>query len=146
MAAPTVITTSTGWDGIDNYIRNLLKFSGGHADSVFARCKLIMFKDVMDHFKKEEGPDGSWQKLSPLTILRRRGRNAKILQDTGRLRQSIAGIHGGTGAEVGTNIIYGNTHQHGDPKRNIPARTFCFLSEDAQQRCLNQFIDGLEKL
>jgi len=51
----------------------------------------IAFADVLDHFEKEKGPGGKWQAWSDIYATRMakigKGGN-KILQDTGRLRQS----------------------------------------------------------
>jgi phage gpG-like protein len=47
-------------------------------------------------------------------------RDGKPLLDTGRLRNSITGLHG----VVGSNVVYAATHNFGDKKRKIPKRTF----------------------
>jgi phage gpG-like protein len=69
---------------------------------------------------------------------RQRGVGAKILQDTGNLRNSITANPSRTQVEIGTNEKYGKTHQFGAargqygrtrhnapiPWGNIPARPF----------------------
>lgn len=100
----------------------------------------LMYQDVMAHFKNEQGPTGPWQRLSAKT-LKRRGDNARILQDTGVLRGSFQrGVEGTTGnlAFIGSAVGYSPTHQFG--RGNIPARPFLWLSDDAKQR----IIDGLK--
>ncbi len=55
-----------------------------------------------------------WPKLSPLTILRRRAaqrRSIKILQATGRLKNSIVFEVGVTTVAIGTNVSYAPDHQ-----------------------------------
>jgi phage gpG-like protein len=102
----------------------------------------------MQHFKREEGPEGKWKGLSDITIYRRRKgkkkRGDKILQDTGTLKNSIAAVSNNRGAEVGTNIIYAKAHQFG--KGRIPQRTFLFLSKEAQNRILDRFILDMRDL
>lgn len=113
---------------------------------VYAGAKVIMLQDVMDHFRKQEGPDvfgtlKKWKKLSPLTIhMRRKGkrsRGMKILQDKGILIGSIGALHGSQGAEVGTNVDYAKDHQYGNPMKNIPKRAFLWISDLAAERILN---------
>jgi len=54
----------------------------------------------------------AWLGLSPRT-LKRRGADAKILQDTGRLAGSIATRYDRTQATVGTNVRYAAIHRLG---------------------------------
>lgn len=52
----------------------------------------IVYRDIIDHFEKQEGPSGPWQQWSKIyrDLMAARGRSQnKILQDTGRLRQSF---------------------------------------------------------
>lgn len=57
--------------------------------------------------------------------------NAKPLIDTGRLRQSIATRVGRTELAVGTNVVYGGTHQFGSEDGLVPARPFLPFSSSA---------------
>ena len=90
------------------------------------------YKECMNNFKDESGPDGKWQPLAASTIARRRqGTHAggtKILQDTGRLRASILFRGLKDKAIVFTNMIYGAVHQEG--YRQIPKRTFLWVKDD----------------
>jgi len=108
----------------------------------FKKCSLIMLKDIDKHFKNEEGPDRKWPDLKPLTILRRRkeGKGYKILQDTGTLKNLPSPIISKAGAEVGTNIIYARAHQEGYEPRNLPQRTFIWLSDEAERNIMDIFI------
>ena len=87
----------------------------------------IGFKDIIDHFSTESGPDGRW---APLKY-----RKGAILQDTGNLRKSIlpsnAKDAGATGIMVFANAPYGGYHNEGTV--NIPERKFMWLSESAKK-------------
>lgn len=119
----------------------------------FEEAKGLMARDVNEHFKKEEGEKGKWEPLDPKTLLGRRGTTAKILQDTGRLKQSVisSGIATNDYAVVGTNLEsngfpYPVVHQMGG--KNIPQRKFLWLSRKAGeklQRTLTKYIDGVLK-
>ena len=54
----------------------------------------------------------AWLGLSPRTK-KRRGADAKILQDTGRLAGSVATSYDASQARVGTNVKYAAIHQFG---------------------------------
>jgi len=105
---------------------------------------LIVWRDIMDHFRDESGPEGKWTPLNPKTLARRRqgkGRfSAKILQDTGRLRQSVVTELSQNQGKVGTNMDYARTHQKGDSSRNIPQREFIWVSRQAADQLFKRFI------
>jgi phage virion morphogenesis protein len=79
-------------------------------------------------FRDEKDPYGNpWEALSPVTISRRRGNTAGILKDTGHLQRSITSNPSSHEVEIGTNEIYGPTHQfgatqgqYGRNRRNAP--------------------------
>ena len=69
------------------------------------------------HWKEEEDPYGhKWEKLSPVTLARRKGDRAQILRDTGRLLGSynVKALH--DSVMIGTNVVYATTHQFGAKK------------------------------
>ena len=74
---------------------------------------------VADAFQEQGRPGESWPELSDKTLARRRkGKKAsnsdRILQDTGRLKQSVSvGQAGSHSYEVGSNILYARVHQFG---------------------------------
>jgi len=75
----------------------------------------------LDHFRDQKQRDGSaWPPLRESTLARRRkgkgSRSGKPLQDTGRMKASIASRFGSTWAEVGTNVEYAPAHQFGVDK------------------------------
>lgn len=82
-------------------------------------------------FVEQASPYGpAWKPLSPATLANpRRGRNAQILRDTGRLMNSITYESNASSATVGTNVIYAAIHQFGGKagrgrKVTIPARPY----------------------
>ena len=99
----------------------------------------IAFKDVIDHFRKEAGPTKKWQKWSKLytdrKIKRDRGGD-KILQDSGRLRQSVniarSSVRRRKGqllfnqAKTKTGFPYAQAHNEGSGK--LPQREYMWLS------------------
>jgi len=95
------------------------------------KVSTLMFKDVLNHFGKEQGDQGSW---TPLKY-----RKGKILQDTGRLRNSIKADNTKDSASVGTRLEYAATHNYG--RDNIPERKFLWLSKEM----LKQITDILGK-
>jgi len=101
-------------------------------------ASLIMYKDVIDHFRKESSPDGKW---APLKY-----RTGRILQDTGRLKNSITFSSNSKTAIVGTNVNYAKQHEIGNPKKHIPQRRFMWLSKTLGDRIEKAFIKyGISK-
>lgn len=98
----------------------------------------VVFRDVMDHFDKERGPSGGWQAWSKsyrehMSKIGKGGN--RILQDTGRLRQSFTpdnfraqsdGILFYNNAKV-NGFPYGLAHDQGGKK--LPQRKFMWLSD-----------------
>ncbi len=140
--------------------RRLEKLKNMH-DSTFLTGKIAhdMKKEVALNFRKEQSPDGvSWARLKGSTIIGRytslrfankkgkgkakivskstggRTGRAKILQDTGTLRNSISISNNREKAIIGTNLIYSRTHQFGLPKKNVPARPYMGLSQKQKER------------
>ena len=143
-----------GYSELERSVGSLIKYIDNPL-STFKFARLIMLQDVFDHFTKEESPEGAWQplkiigmsesgKITSYRLRKGEATSSKILQDTGRLRNSITGVVSSKGAEVGTNLVYAKTHQYGDPKRNIPQRTFVWLSKQAQERIFTKFIKDMK--
>lgn len=127
---------------------------------LMARLAVLGFKDVQDHFRKEMGPTGKWQKLSPVTLERRRkgkeiSKGFKILQDTGFLRNSLI-------PNVGRNIVransvilsvggfrkslvetYAGIHDKG--LFGMPQRKFMWISKEGQGKMVLQIVKFLKK-
>lgn len=101
---------------------------------------VLMKNDVLDHFKKEKGPDGTWKDLKPATwawkekhgythILNNhgaRGLQGHNLPDSNR-----------TQAKVINDLIYAKTHQFGDKGSNIPKRPFLWIGDEAMRAIIN---------
>jgi phage gpG-like protein len=122
---------------------------------VVAIMSAIVFRDVMDHFAQEQGPEGKWAPWSPK--YRRhmhsigKGGN-KILQDSGRLRQSFNmakwkttgdGIVWFNNAKTKSGAPYAKIHDEGG--KYHPQREFMFLSNKAVEdieAALLKFLEG----
>lgn len=100
---------------------------------------------VADNFQTEGRAGGGpgWKPLAPSTIARRRkggraGVRDRILQDTGRLKQSfipgrpdnVFRQFGGKGIDVGTTLRYAPTHEFG--RGRVPQRKMLPTREQAQ--------------
>lgn len=98
-----------------------------------------LFRDIGEYllrshdqrWDKAVSADGTpWAPLKPAT-LRRKARtkpNAGILVLDEHLRRLVVQTSRNS-VEIGTPLIYGATHQFGDPDRNITARPFLGLSD-----------------
>lgn len=107
---------------------------------------IVVFKDIIDHFDQEQGPDGKWIRWSDLyrKHLEKIGRGGnKILNFSGRLRGSITPQKGkkktsSLGVLLYSNIEYAAAHQYGNQKRNLPARPFMWLSGEGMKNLVQQ--------
>jgi len=135
-----------GMKELQQKLKSLIK-SIKEPKKFFGFASLVMFQDTMRHFQNEEEPKGKWKPLKERTLIRRRGGEGKILQDTGQLRNSIDVEFTNTKAEVGTNDIRANTHQKGRKigKGKIPARPFIWYSKNAEDRILDNFMLHLKR-
>jgi phage gpG-like protein len=93
-----------------------------------------MIERIDDNFETEG--HGEWRKLADSTLERRRGegKDAKILQDTGRLAASINQGNSEVGndfAEVFTNVSYAKYHVSSAPRTKIPLRDFLDIHMDS---------------
>lgn len=98
------------------------------------KMAIVLHKDIIDHFNKEQGESGPWRPLSNVTIMRRRKGNRagrdKILQDTGNLKNSMMLKNNSTSAIVFTNVRYASKHNEGSG--GIPKRKFMWVSKEAR--------------
>lgn len=110
---------------------------------------------VADNFQSQgraPGGPGGWKPLKEATIARRRTGpgvgTAKILQDTGKLKQSfVPGLpdnvfrqYAGRGIDVGTTLHYAPYHEFGT--RHIPQRKM-LPRRDVAQRIAAQSIEAI---
>lgn len=102
----------------------------------------IVYRDIMHHFEKEEGSEGPWAPWSFLyakeMVKKNKGGN-KILQDSGRLRQTFLptnvrsasrGISWFNNATTESGFQYAYAHNEGGPR--LPKRDFMWASDKAQ--------------
>lgn len=107
----------------------LVKKLGDLGPEIRSQCAEVFAEQVrtlvIDGFEKATAPDGSaWQTLAPSTVARRRkrGKGAKPLLDTGRLRNSLKITHDANGVYVSTPVVYAAAHNFGYGA--IPQRQF----------------------
>ena len=103
------------------------------------KALIFMRQDILRHFDEKKGSKGSWQSVSkPYALYKsKKGKNpSNILQFSGQLRQSISEFQRASEdeASIGTNKVYGPTHQYG--RGNIPQREFLWLSVDAKDKII----------
>ena len=77
------------------------------------KARFLIYRDVIDHFRKEQGPRRKWKALRPSTIFGRRRASRKPLQNTGRMRMSISSRRDGQEVKVGTNLPIARVHDEG---------------------------------
>lgn len=92
-----------------------------------------LLRSHKDRFSEQKDPDGKpWAPLSPAYKARKKKNQDKVLMLSGNLRDLLRYQIEAGGAEMrlGTDRVYGASHQFGDAKRNLPARPFLGLSDD----------------
>lgn len=110
----------------DEKVRALIKQAGEKAKDLrvpLKRAGILMLGSIDKNFR-EEGRPKRWAPLSPMTIAMRRkkGKGAKILQDTGMGKGSIVyEVVSNQKVQIGTRLDYMRKHQEG-ATINIPAR------------------------
>ena len=106
-----------------------------------------LVSSVEDSFAGQAAPDGSdWEPLADRTIrdrLRRGYGAGPILERSGNLASQILADWDDEVAVAGTNLEYAATHHYGDPRRNIPARPFLGVSDEARQAIIHTLLDHL---
>lgn len=116
----------------------------------------VVFKDVIDHFKKESGPEGKWKAFngnkwaeSTTKRYKKLGKgNNMVLADTGFLRNSFTpkqfrstsqGFLWFNAAKTRTGFPYAWAHDNDvDARTRLPRRTFMWLSPGAQDDLVKQ--------
>lgn len=86
----------------------------------------------------------AWLGLRPAT-LKRRGADAKILQDTGRLAASVSTQYGTDFARVGSNAVYAAIHQFGGTIDKAAFSSWGALRTDRHGNLLRQGTEGRGK-
>ncbi len=125
-----------------NLSDRLSDVKGGHRRFV-GLLSAIVFKDILQHFKSEEGEDGPWKQWSDLyrAQLEKAGRGGnKILQYSGKLRQSFKpsnvkatseSLSWYNNAQTKSGFPYAAAHNEGGGI--LPKRDFMWLSDTAAE-------------
>ncbi|MDD5297655.1 MAG: phage virion morphogenesis protein [Rhodocyclaceae bacterium] len=95
------------------------------------------------NFAAQSGPGGGWPALAPST-LKRRGADARMLQDTGHLASSITPTSGPDFAAIGTNVVYAAIHQLGGDISRAPFSSWVRLRQERNGSLMRQ--PGYQKL
>lgn len=123
---------------------NRLKEVKGGKKKFAAMLSSIVYGDIMDHFKKEEGPQGKWPAWSKIyrDHMEKTGKGGNnLLQFSGRLRQNFLptsvrsksdGIEWFNNAKTKKGFPYAYAHDVGGPV--LPRRNFMWASENAIER------------
>lgn len=155
----TVILDDKQWRGFLKKVRGnikdpLAKLKAGY--SIFG------YKDIIEHFDREEGEGGKkWKKRKSSTqraYTRLNKKNKKynptnkLLQMTGTLRQSILSGKktnvqnvGRRGILVFSKVKYSGVHNYGSTKKNIPKREFMWLSGKTVQNFADYMLKEIIK-
>jgi len=135
-------------------LKALFNRAGKKADNLRVPLKQagqLMMGSIDKNFRAEGRPT-KWSPLSEMTLSMRRkhGRGAKILQDTGKGKTSITPkIVSNKVLKIGTDVKYMAIHQTGRTiRRNIkiPKRTFLLFQEDDDKNIVNIFAEYLEEI
>ena len=101
----------------------------GDLEPVFRDMGEYLIRSTRERFGQAESPQGTpWAPLSPRYQRRKKRNIHRILVLYGDLKDSIHYSAGPRELQVGTNLIYGASHQFGRPEAGIPARPFLGLS------------------
>jgi len=91
-------------------------------------------------------PDGTpWAPWSERYARTRQG-NHSLLIDSSRLLNTIYATNTKTTAAAHSNVVYANTHQRGNPNKNIPARPFLGTSPEDLNELHDSGVAYLEAL
>jgi len=119
-----------------------LQATGANMEPVFQTIGERLLINTRARFGKQQAPDGSaWAPLSPAYRARKKKNPDKILTAFGYLHDTLRYQASGDGVELGTDRVYGATHQFG--RDGIPARPFLGLSDGDRQDILAIVADHL---
>lgn len=125
---------------------NRLSGKLGNMTPAFADIGEHLLNSTRKRFDSQTAPDGSaWKALSPDYRKHKKQNPDKILTLHGHLRGLLNRVADAHSVRVGTPLLYGATHQFGDPRRHIPARPVLGLSpadETEVVAIINEWISG----
>lgn len=144
MAGAGLTYDLSGLDRVNDYLdrlvyadrRELLDIVGSTVES-----------QTRQRIEEQEGaPDGTpWPEWSEDYAATRHANHGFLLGE-GDLFDSLGYVVGNDGVEIGTNLIYGATHQFGDDERGIPARPYLGLSDNDEsdlETVVDDYLEGL---
>jgi phage virion morphogenesis protein len=127
MAAPEITITYSDAD-VRNRLATILRRTGDLRPALASIGEQVRTQTEL-RWERQVDPDGiPWEPLSAFTLSwkRKNSRILRILESTGRLRDSISYQVFGDRVTIGTNVSYAAKHQLGI---NVPQRRFLGLSE-----------------
>jgi phage gpG-like protein len=149
MAAEIVLEDKKIQEFFKKTLKNMKDIENGES-SFIGIVGATVFKDVIDHFSKEQGQDGPWAPWSKVyqQHMMKIGRQGnKKLQFTGRLRQTFKPtdsrkVSGGlvwyNNAMTKNNFPYAQAHDEGI---GSPQREFMWLSPTAVETIAKQIVN-----
>ena len=146
------------------FLRDRMRRLKDGASLLFAVYRTIGYKDIIQHFRDERGPDGRWARRAPSTQERyrkiQRGQwsppkgypkavfrpSNKVLSLTGATRKSILNNKAGRRLSNNRIVVFAGTDysgklDEGDPMRNLPARPFMWMSDKARRMMSKAVVD-----
>lgn len=122
--------------------------AGEDLEPAFIDIGESLLNSTHDRFDNMEDPDGNpWVSLYVDYKNRKKKNKDKILVLDGYLRDTLAYNTNSQGLELGTNLIYGATHQFGDDDRGIEARPYLGINADDETEIIailnDHFADAL---
>lgn len=121
-----------------------LQSAGADMEPVFRTIGERLVISTRARFRKQESPEGvAWAPLSPAYRAVKKKNPDKILTARGYLHDLLRYQASASGVEIGTDRIYGATHQFG--RDGIPARPFLGLSEGDRKDILSIVGDHLRR-
>jgi len=142
-----MLTLHVSVNGEKKIVNELRNIAGKAKDlrPVFKDARLLIMESTQRNFMAGGRPE-RWEPLSEAT-LKRRGKGARPLRDTGLLMNSI-GIPGADGISVlkplelrvGTNVPYARYHQHGI---GVPKREFMLLLPEDEEKIVKAILDHI---
>lgn len=120
------------------------------AKAVWGLLGGIAYRDVIQHFENEKGPEGKWVKWSDIyrAHMNKIGKGSnKILQDKGTLRQGVT-IESNR-AQIKKGVLLVNrvpyAHRHDEGTDGMPMRKFFWISDKALEDMSDQVLQFLFK-
>lgn len=96
----------------------------GRRKTTNARAVIIVDRWIQKNFQTEGKPFGGWDRLQPVTIAgrRKKGKGAKILQDTGNLKDNWKHFWNSAYGRIRSGTPYAKYHDSADERSRLPRR------------------------